>query len=59
VQQCLLAVHMVEGAPARSDEETQLACARTDRVNNELQAAGAWVFGGGCGSRAARPRPMR
>jgi hypothetical protein len=39
----LLAVHSVEGAPARSDEETQRAYSRVDRVNSELQAAGAWV----------------
>jgi hypothetical protein len=47
MKQYLLAVHSFEGAPARSDEETQRAYSRVDRVNNELQAAGAWVFGGG------------
>jgi hypothetical protein len=45
--QYLLAVHSVEGAPARSYEDTQTAYAQTDKVNNELQAAGVWVFGGG------------
>ena len=45
--QYLLAVHTVEGAPTPSDEEMQTAFAQVDRVNAELQAAGAWVFGGG------------
>ncbi|MEV6596218.1 YciI family protein [Actinoplanes sp. NPDC051346] len=47
MKQYLLAVHMVEGAPLPSDEEMQKAYAQVDRVNNELRAAGAWVFGGG------------
>ena len=47
MRQYLLAVHSVEDAPARSDEDTQLAYGRVDRVNRELMAAGAWVFGGG------------
>ena len=47
MMQYLLAVHSVEGAPTPSDEEMQTAFAQTDRVNTELQAAGAWVFGGG------------
>jgi hypothetical protein len=45
--QYMLSVHSVEGAPTPSDEEMQIAFAQTDRVNAELQAAGAWVFGGG------------
>jgi len=45
--QYLLAVHSVEGAPALSPEEMQTAFAQVDRVNAELQSAGAWVFGGG------------
>jgi hypothetical protein len=43
----MLAVHTVEGAPGRTDEENQRAYGLVDRVNKELQAAGAWVFGGG------------
>jgi hypothetical protein len=47
MKQYLLAVHSVEGAPTRSDEDTQIAYGETDKINRELQAAGAWVFGGG------------
>ena len=47
MKQYMLAVHSVAGAPTRSDEDTQIAYAQTDKVNTELQAAGAWVFGGG------------
>jgi len=47
MKQYMLAVHSVEGAPTRSDEDTQIAYARVDKINNELQSAGAWVFGGG------------
>jgi hypothetical protein len=45
--QYLLAVHSVEGAPAPSPEDMQTAFAQTDRINSELQSAGAWVFAGG------------
>jgi hypothetical protein len=45
--QYLLAVHNVDGAPTPSAEEMQRAFAQTDRINAELQSAGAWVFGGG------------
>ncbi|MET7394063.1 YciI family protein [Dactylosporangium sp. NPDC005572] len=47
MKQYLLSVHSVEGAPALSDEETQTMLRETDRINDELRAAGAWVFGGG------------
>ena len=47
MKQYLLAVHSVDGASARPDEDTQLAYEQTDRINDELRAAGAWVFGGG------------
>ncbi len=53
--QYMLSVHSVEGAPTPSDEEMQTAFAQTDRVNAELQAAGAWVFGGGLHPRTAPP----
>ena len=45
--QYLLAVHSVQGAPQPSPEEMQTAFAQVDRLNSELQSAGAWVFGGG------------
>jgi hypothetical protein len=45
--QYLLSVHMVEGAPPPSDDETQAAFAAVDTFNAEVQAAGAWVFAGG------------
>jgi hypothetical protein len=47
MKQYLLAVHSVEGAPAPSDEEMQTMFKETDRINDELRAAGAWVFAGG------------
>ena len=47
MKQYLLAVHMVEGAPTPSAEEMQTMYAQVDKVNNELQAAGVWVFAGG------------
>jgi hypothetical protein len=47
MKQYLLSVHSVEGAPAPSNEEMQTAFAQVDKVNAELQSAGAWVFGGG------------
>jgi hypothetical protein len=47
MKQYLLAVHEVEGAPVRSAEETQRSFGQVDKVNRELQAAGAWVFAGG------------
>ena len=47
MKQYLLAVHMVEGAPAPSNEEMQTMYGQVDKVNRELQASGAWVFAGG------------
>ena len=47
MKQYLLSVHSVEGAPAPSDEEMQTVYKETGRINDELQAAGAWVFAGG------------
>jgi hypothetical protein len=43
----LLAVHMVEGQAPPSEEDTQAAFKAVDELNSELQAEGAWVFGGG------------
>jgi hypothetical protein len=47
VKQYMLAVHTVEGEAAPSAAQMQIAFAQVDKVNAELQAAGAWVFGGG------------
>ncbi|MFY1616074.1 YciI family protein [Micromonospora sp. WMMD736] len=47
MKQYLLSVHSVEGAPAMSDEEVEVMFAETGRINDEMQAAGVWVFGGG------------
>ena len=45
--QYMLAVHSIDEAPQLSPEEMQTAFAQVDRLNSELQSAGAWVFGGG------------
>jgi hypothetical protein len=45
--QYLLAVHHSPAAPPPPPEEMQKAYRQVDEFNNELQAAGAWVFGGG------------
>ncbi|MEU0546569.1 YciI family protein [Micromonospora sp. NPDC005979] len=47
MKQYLLSVHVVEGEPAMSDEETEVVFAETGRINDEMRAAGVWVFGGG------------
>jgi hypothetical protein len=47
MKQYLLAVHMVEGAPARSEEDIQRSYQAVDAFNRELMAAGQWVFAGG------------
>ncbi len=47
MKQYLLAVHMVEGEPAPSQEEMQQAYKAVDAFNAELRSAGAWVFAGG------------
>jgi hypothetical protein len=45
--QYLLSVHMVEGEPTPPEEEMQKAYKAVDELNAEIQAKGAWVFGGG------------
>ena len=45
--QYLLSVHSVEGQPEPSPEVMEQMFADVDAVNDELRAAGAWVFGGG------------
>jgi hypothetical protein len=45
--QYLLAVHIAEGEPAPSEEQMQQTYKAVDAFNEELKAAGAWVFAGG------------
>jgi hypothetical protein len=47
MKQYLLAVHMVEGEAAPSDEEMQRSYQAVDAFNRELMASGEWVFAGG------------
>ena len=47
MKQYLLAVHMVEGEPTRSEAETQAAFKAVDTFNAELMESGNWVFAGG------------
>jgi hypothetical protein len=46
-KQYLLSVAMIDGVPGRAPEEMQQAYEQVDTFNAELQASGAWVFGGG------------
>jgi hypothetical protein len=45
--QYLLSVAMIDGEPMPPEEDMQRAFEQVDRFNAEVQAAGAWVFGGG------------
>ena len=45
--QYLMAVHMTEGAEEPSPEAMQQMYKDVDAVNDEIKAAGAWVFAGG------------
>jgi len=45
--QYLLSVHHREGDPMPSDEEIPKIYAAVDAFNDEVRAAGAWVFAGG------------
>jgi hypothetical protein len=47
MKQYLLAVHMVEGAPVPPETDMQTMYAQVEAVNQEIRAAGAWVFAGG------------
>ena len=47
MKQYMLAVHDVQDAPTPAPDEMQQMFAQVDQVNQELQRAGAWVFGGG------------
>ena len=45
--QYLLSVHMIEGEEPPPPETMEQAYKDVDALNEELQAQGAWVFGGG------------
>jgi hypothetical protein len=45
--QYLLSVHMVEGAPDRSQAEMQRSYEAVNAFNQELMESGEWVFAGG------------
>jgi hypothetical protein len=47
MKQYMLSVPMIEGAPPRPHDVMQRAFEQTARLNEEMMAAGAWVFGGG------------
>jgi hypothetical protein len=47
MKQYLLSVPMIEGAPARSDDDAQKAYEQVARLNEEMMASGSWVFAGG------------
>ncbi len=47
MKQYLLSVHMVEGEPLPAPDVIEQMYKDVDAVNNEMQAQGAWVFGGG------------
>jgi hypothetical protein len=47
MNQYMLSVHMVDGAPPPPPEAAQATYDRVDALNSEFQAAGAWVFAGG------------
>ncbi len=45
--QYLLSVWMVDGDPIPSEDVIQTMYADVDKFNDEVKAAGAWVFAGG------------
>jgi hypothetical protein len=47
MKQYLLSVHHAEGQRDLAEDEIQQMYKDVDEVNAELQASGAWVFGGG------------
>ena len=47
MKQYLLSVHMVEGETPPAPEVMEKAYRDVNALNDELQAAGAWVFAGG------------
>ena len=47
MKQYMVATHYVEGEELPSAEVMQQLYAQVEAVNEEIRAAGAWVFGGG------------
>jgi hypothetical protein len=47
MKQYLFSVHYVDGEPATSPEDMRQAYQDVEKLNNELQESGTWVFGGG------------
>jgi len=47
MNQYLLSVHSVEGVPPPPSDVMEKIFRDVDALNAEIQAAGAWVFGGG------------
>ena len=47
MRQYLLSVRMIEDAPERPPSDQEQAYQQVAELNAEMQAAGAWVFGGG------------
>ena len=47
MRQYLLSVQMIDGAPQPPEAEMQKAFEQVAVLNAEMQAKGAWVFGGG------------
>jgi hypothetical protein len=47
MKQYLLAVHMVEGEPPPPPDQMERMFKAVDALNEEIKAAGAWVFAGG------------
>src|ERR1700754_3384218 len=47
MKQYMLAVHDTRGAAMPPPDQVQQMYADVDKVNQEMQAKGAWVFGGG------------
>ena len=47
MKQYLLSVYHPESGPSISPDEMEQSIKDTEKVNDEMQAAGAWVFAGG------------
>jgi hypothetical protein len=53
MNQYLLSVYSVEGDPAPAPEAMQKIYSDVNALNEEIMAAGAWVFGGGLHPQAS------
>jgi hypothetical protein len=47
MKQYLVAVQSVDGQPEMSEDEMQKMFTDVDKINDEMQKAGVWVFAGG------------